>query len=108
MNRSETVAVRFPVAVWGRLASEADKRGTDVADVLVTAAERVLLALPEPRPRKRLIGGAARLTDEQRARLRLLILRRRFTLDEISADIGCHANTVSAEKRRMRAEGLTL
>lgn len=41
-NRSNEVAITVPMSVWGRLASEADLRGSTVADVLVVAIQNTI------------------------------------------------------------------
>lgn len=108
MNRSEeTVAVRIPLRVWGRLASKADARGVDVADLLVAAAETVLGKIPVileslPRSQRR---SRNRCTQEQISTLKALIIAGHLTEQEMAMVVGCHANTVTNWKRKLREAG---
>jgi len=105
MNRSEqTVAVKIPLHVWGRLASAAENRGVTVADLIVAGVDVALKKVPAV-PSKDEKRPTRRCNAEQRDRLRRLILAGKATEAEIAAAVGCHPNTVTNWKRKLREEG---
>lgn len=108
MSRSEeSVAVKIPLRVWGRLASKAEARGVSVSDLLVAGAETalgkipaVLSTVPESQRRK-----GARCSPEQIGTLKALIAAGHLTEQEMAMVVGCHANTVTNWKRKLRDSG---
>lgn len=103
MSRSEdVVAVMIPRQVWGQMASIADNQGVTVADLLVAGVNSVIKKMPVVRGERRV---TRRLTAAQRDQLRRLIIAGRATEAEMAAAVGCHPNTVTNWKRKLRESG---
>ena len=103
MSRSdETVAVMIPRQVWGQMASIADNQGVTVADLLVAGVNAAIKKMPIVRGER---SSTRRLTAAQRDQLRRLIIAGRATEFEMAAAVGCHPNTVTNWKRKLRMSG---
>lgn len=107
MSHSEqTVAVRIPLRVWGRLASAAEARHLDVAEVLVQAAAEVINRVtptPKPAARHRPVKFT-RAAPEKVERLKELLRTGGLSHAEIAMVTGCSEATVYKWARLLREE----